>query len=295
MCLPWIKAVTNKVIILDLDETCIHTYQNMDDLKKLNIMHDPKLIDLRQRLYVLNINDVGERGNGQKSPLLWGVERPYLQEFLTFLGMYCRELIVWTAGMPPYAKAIVNHIFRGLPKPKVVYARTECVNEGTVNSPHYTKPISKLINSPYNQLHQIMDESNTMIIDDRLDYVKPNFSNAIIIPPYTPAPTIENLRQSDTALLKIMTWLNDQSIRQAPDVRVLPKEHIFTITHLVCSYSFDDDEFENKEIENGDMSQETNKGMNNEASHERDYINTLFNQTINIELPTQYEPLQVSA
>lgn len=246
MCLPWIKSITDKVIILDLDETCIHTYQDMNVLNDLGIMKNPQLMDLRQRLYVLNINDVGQKGDGRKSKL-WGIERPYLSQFLKFLTIYCREVIVWTAGVPSYAKAVVNHIFRGIKKPAIIYARTECENEGSSTNPHYTKPISKLINSNYNKINKVMNESNTMIIDDRLDYVKPNFSNAILIPPYNPSPTIDNLRESDTALLKIMTWLNDRSIRYVHDVRSLAKDNIFTITQLICTFNFEDEEEEQEQ------------------------------------------------
>lgn len=241
MCTPWIKSITDKVIILDLDETCIHTYHDMNILHDLNIMKNPQLMDLRQRLYILNINDVGQKGDGKKSKL-WGIERPHLNQFLKFLTIYCREVIVWTAGIPSYAKAVVNHIFRGIKKPTVVYARTECENEGSITAPHYTKPISKLINSKYNQINKNITESNTIIIDDRLDYVKPNFLNAILIPPYNPSPTIDSLREPDTALLKIMTWLNDYSIRYSRDVRSLPKDNIFTINKFICNFNFDDEE-----------------------------------------------------
>ena len=232
---------SDKTAIIDLDETCIHTFTDMNKLKELNIMNDPKLIDLRKRIYVIDIKDVNGRGNGGSSQI-WGIERPHLREFLKYMMYNVNNLIMWTAGIEPYAQAIVKHIFRGIGKPTMVLSRKDCVNVGTKSNPMYTKPIMKLVNSNYNKVYKNITMENSFIIDSRIDYVMPNFTNAIIIPPYSPTPNVDSLRMQDTALLKIMTWFNSPNIRNSPDIKTVKKDDIFVMEphQLVCDYSFND-------------------------------------------------------
>nr|QBK90146.1 MAG: ctd-like (NLI interacting factor-like) phosphatase [Pithovirus LCPAC102] len=204
-------------------------------------MNDPKLMDIRKRIYVIDIYDIDNRGDG-KNIKLWGIERPYLREFLKFCMFNARNIIVWTAGIRPYAEKIVKHIFRGIGYPSIIYSREHCVNIGSTDNPQYTKPISKLINSNYNKIHKTINMNNTIIIDDRIDYIQPNFSNAIVIPPYNPVPTIDSIRNTDIALLKIMTWFNNPSIRNSIDIKSSKKDNIFMInpSDIVCVYSIDE-------------------------------------------------------
>ncbi len=231
---------SNKTVIIDLDETCIHTFIDMEKLKEINIMKDPKLIDLRKRIYVIDIKDVNGKGNGGNSQI-WGIERPHLREFLKYWIYNATNIIIWTAGIEPYAAAIVKHIFRGIGKPTMVLSRKDCVNVGSKSNPMYTKPIMKLVNSNYNKTYKNIAMENSFIIDDRIDYVMPNFSNAVVIPPYKPSPNINSLRMQDTALLKIMTWFNSPTIRQSQDIRIVKKDDIFVLQphQLVCDYSFE--------------------------------------------------------
>lgn len=224
-----IRSITNKNIILDLDETCLHSFQNIDLLHQSGILTDPRAIKLRKRIYILNINDLYGRGDG-KVTQIWGIMRPGLRKFLKFCFNYFNIVTVWSAGIPKYVHAAVNSIFKGLPKPNVIFSRPDCLNEAPKGSRDLilSKPIEKMIN--YNsKLKELMNLSNTFIVDDRIDYVKFNFNNGIIIPPYNPSPTIESFKLKDYALIKIIIWLLRQDTMNAQDVRFIKKDNIFTI------------------------------------------------------------------
>lgn len=223
-----IKSMTDNSVILDLDETCLHTFKNIEDLEKLGILTDPRYIDLRRRIYVLNIVDLYEKGDGETIQM-WGIIRPGLRKFLKFCFSYFKYVIVWSAGVTKYVNAAVDYIFKGFPRPHVVASRPECLNEGTEKDMILTKPITRLIEL-VPELKDKINLENTYIIDDRIDYVKFNFDNGIIIPPYNPSPTIHSLRVEDYALAKIMIWLIEPDIMFSKDIRKTKKNgNIFSL------------------------------------------------------------------
>lgn len=260
-CLPWVVSPSDKIPILDLDETCIHTYTDMNLYRKIS--QDPQFNKIRNRIYYLNIPDIGGKGSGIHGQV-WGIERPYLKDFLTYLVYNFKTIIVWSAGIEPYVHAIVNHIFKGIGRPNIIYSRKQCLNVGTERDKRYTKPISSLIDSNWNLRNRKINMKNTFIIDDRIDYVQKNFSNAIVIPPYSPSTTVESMSIMDKALLRIMTWMNNDDFRQSKDIRYLPKDGIFTLPsdQLICTF---------------DM---TISDPSNLSEREKKFINLLFDPAI---------------
>jgi len=222
-----IKSITDKGVILDLDETCLHTFKNISLLHDLKILTDPQYIKLRKRIYILNLNDLTVKGDG-RIVQVWGVMRPGLRKFLKFCFIYFKVVTVWSAGLPSYVHGAVEKIFRGLPTPIIVFSRTDCLNEGNKYNMILSKPIEKMIN--YNDnIKNIMSIEKTFIIDDRIDYVKYNFNNGIIIPPYNPSPNIGSMLLKDYALIKIIMWLLQPDVSFTMDIRLIKKDNIFTI------------------------------------------------------------------
>lgn len=219
-----IKAITNKCIILDLDETCIHSYNDVDTLNKLELLTNPKYYDIRSRLYTIKLKDVNCPGDGSKI-VMWGIMRPYLKEFLYFCFSYFEVVAVWSAGVKKYVRAIVDHIFKDIGEPHIVFSREKCHKEIDNN---LTKPITKMIKE-VETLNKYMSLMNTFIVDDRLDTFKYNFTNGILIPPYEPAETIDGLRAEDYALPRFMTWLSNSMIQSSSDIRTTNKDTIFSI------------------------------------------------------------------
>lgn len=223
-----IRTATNHAVILDLDETCLHTFRKFSTLSELEIMTDPKYLDLRERIYMLNIIDLYNKGDGS-TVQMWGIIRPGVVDFLRFCFSYFKIVAVWSAGVEKYVHAAVDFLFtkNKLPRPNIIFSRGECLNEGTVENMILTKPIKSMIDSSL-YLKDLMKMNNTFIIDDRIDYVKYNFQNAIVIPPYDPSPTIESMRNEDHALEKIMSWLLDPKVMFSKDVRKTRKDNIFS-------------------------------------------------------------------
>ena len=112
------RSLTQHAIILDIDETLVHTCEDMNQFHSLRIFTDPKMIGLRRRSYVVTLDDVVERRGAGVKTQLWGVTRPHLEEFLIFCFSYYRVVAVWSAGKTKYVQAIVDHIFRDIPEPQ---------------------------------------------------------------------------------------------------------------------------------------------------------------------------------
>ena len=220
------KTITNKCIVLDLDETLVHTSdKNLAELRSLRIMSDPSLIDLRHRVYELSLDDATSprKGQGIKTEL-WGITRPHVKEFLIFCFSYFKVVAVWSAGKKKYVEAIVDFLFRDIHRPHVIYHRGHC-DERSVNN--HTKPLEKMIKQEPG-LSKYMSLENTFIIDDRESvYQDDNPDNGIKIPAYKPTFDVYSLRSDDIALKQLVTWLLRPEVINATDVRKLDKKNVF--------------------------------------------------------------------
>lgn len=245
------KSLTNKCIVLDLDETLVHTNENISELQKLEIMSDPNLLDLRRRTYQITLDDVVyKKGEGVKT-VMYGITRPHVKEFLISCFSYFKVVIVWSAGKKKYVDAIVDFLFKDIKRPHIVYSYDQC--EKTSNG-LLVKPLSKLINNE-SGLSKYMSLENSFIIDDRntvyAGFVGDNPDNGIQIPPYKPAFNIHSLRSDDIALKQLMTWLLQPEVMNESDVRKLDKSVIFktNVTSLPYKRSEDDINIDNIETD----------------------------------------------
>ncbi|SOB74357.1 hypothetical protein BQ9231_00474 [Cedratvirus lausannensis] len=200
-------------IILDLDETFVHTFTDIDKAIEFGIFTDP---ELRSRCYYIELTDVSiEKGVGEKTRL-WGVVRPYAKEFLSFCFTYFRVVGVWSAGKKDYVEAIVELLFRDLAPPNFVYTFDDCYKEGL----NYSKPIDKLYQET--NIGAFVPQSNVFCLDDRDDVCRHNIHNAIIIPAYQPE-SLKDIKADDDALKHLMVWLSRSDVRYADDVRRIKK------------------------------------------------------------------------
>jgi len=215
--------LTDRILILDLDETLLHSFVDDEDLvaiKRLQYFKDYP--DLSRRAYYLDIDDVATPLGQGDNFRTWGITRPHLKEFLAFAFLYFRTVMVWTAGTRRYADSIVKEIFSGLPQPTLVYSRDECVIS---RDNHYTKPIAKIIEDE--DLWDFMNLKNTLIIDDKDSNFIPNPENGIKIPAFSPKSYIDSLRSDDNAYAQIVEWLMEPNVINAFSVQHLDKSRIF--------------------------------------------------------------------
>lgn len=212
---------TNKCIVLDIDETLVHTFEedNHYRLGDLKLMEDPSLIDLRSRLYVLPLVDLSHTGDSTKS-LYWGIMRPGLKDFLRFSSKYFQNVCIWSAGHKEYVEKVCTNIFRGIQKPTIIFSNNDCEKIGS----HNIKPLVKMFSHPS---CLGMTPENTFVIDDRASTFSQNPLNGIQIPPYEPRDTIEGLRFEESSLKLLQDWLLLDEVANCPDVRNLEKHKIF--------------------------------------------------------------------
>jgi TFIIF-interacting CTD phosphatase-like protein len=220
------KPLTDKCIVLDLDETLIHSNENINDLESSGILDQPGLLDLRKRIYSMQLDDViDKKGKGVKTEI-WGISRPHVKEFLIMCFSYFKIVAVWSAGQRKYVEAIVDYLFRDIPRPHVIFTYDDC--QQTENN-LLVKPLQKMFTTVPG-LSKYMSLENTFVIDDRAStFTSVNPANGILIPAYKPTFDINALLTNDNALQKLSAWFMRPEVINCIDVKLLNKKNIFFI------------------------------------------------------------------
>lgn len=233
-----------KTLILDLDETLVHSWERPNFLETYQIYTNPEIArlfhptgksDIAYSIYLGSNNGNSAYTNINENLCIWGLKRPHLDEFINFCSHYFDHVLVWSAGIDSYVQEITKNIFRdsGFISPRLIWSRLNCSSyQG-----YFHKPISEISLSLSRQHPQTfsIDPKTTLILDDKVHTFMQNPQNGILIPPYHPGtdhsdrtPNLTDLTdRSDSALLKFMKWLNNPAVRNAEDVRFLDKTHIF--------------------------------------------------------------------
>lgn len=212
---PMTSPITNKVIVLDLDSTLVHTFDQDPDLNVFNLLAE----ETKRRTYLLSYDD-------DPDPEHWGVTRPYLNQFLSFCFSYFPVVAVWSAGQKHYVHEVVKAIFQGVPQPHIILTRDDCVTRNGV----LEKPLSKMFPRVTG-----MGLHNTFFLDDRPAVYRETPNNGIEIPIYEPDNFRVASSMGDMVLLQLMTWLQRSQVAFCPDVRTLDKTQIFDEFHSFIS------------------------------------------------------------
>jgi len=209
-------SMTDKCVVLDLDQTLIATQDSIDSLTNLKILSDPKLIALRNRTYYITIEDLEKPGIGTKYDF-WGITRPHTKEFLMFCFSYFKIVAVWSAGKRPYVEEIVDYIFKDLPQPHIILTYDDII---IGPGGHVEKPLTKMIEiNPV--LRRNMSLQNTLAIDDNSSTFHKNRGNGVLIPAYNPALNTNALARDDPTLLQLKYWLLQPEVLNSRDVTTL--------------------------------------------------------------------------
>jgi hypothetical protein len=212
-------SLTDKCIVIDLDQTLIATQENLDIS---GILKDPKLLSLRQRIYDFSVENLDKKGDG-KEVKCWGVTRPHVQEFLIFCFSYFKIVAIWSAGKREYVEEIVKYLFKDLPYPNVVFT-----SDNTIwNDEHQVeKPLINMMQSEP-VLQKYMNLQNTFMLDDNYTNFNPNPGNGILIPAYEPS-SVSAMQKDDYALLQFKNWLLREEVSDSCDITELDKSKIFS-------------------------------------------------------------------
>jgi TFIIF-interacting CTD phosphatase-like protein len=214
-------STTDKCIVLDLDETLIHTSERISQLEKLEILTDPSLFHLRERVYILEIDDVVDKPGMGNTSVLWGIKRPGLHEFLLFCFQHFRIVAVWSAGKARYVEAICQEIFKDLCDPHIIFTWDHC----ETGDDYLEKPLQKMIEE-FNDPR--MTIKNTVAIDDRKStFSDVNPENGILIPAYDPVMNVKKISKNEKSLSQLQEWFKNPEFVNTHDVRELNKSNIF--------------------------------------------------------------------
>ena len=215
--------IGKKYIVLDIDATLVHTHGDLDDFKMLKIYGNEEQLEMRRKLYNMRLIDVSDiPGEGEVTDLA-GIYRPYLKEFLEFCFEYFDGVVIWSAGKRKYVHKMCEYMFPLKKQPLLIFTYDDC--EGDADD-YIVKPLEKLYKHP--DLKGKLNENNTFVLDDREETFSLNKRNGIMIPEFESDMSVEDIcNHPDNELLKLMTWLSSEDVRNSKDVKKLNKTNIF--------------------------------------------------------------------
>lgn len=207
------KAKNGKHLVLDLDETLVHTFAPVDNFPAfIGTLTDEQ----KKRIYVL------EFPGGET---LWGYIRPGVEQFLETAFEEFDSVGVWSAGTDYYVHEIVKLLFKNQ-APKFVMSRNDC------NELKITKADSICRYKPLEVIYRRLpthNESNTLIVDDRKDICKLNCINNIQIPEYVLNELNYENMLNDRTLLTLAKWFQSPEFHSISDVRAVKSLSPFKI------------------------------------------------------------------
>lgn len=224
------QSKTDRVVVLDLDETLVHSFHleaELNAINRYNIWASSNHPELRLIVKKLNIDNPGPPGEGTRIKV-YMVYRPGLKRFLSRLTYWASAIIVLTAGKASYAFKAYQQIWSDLPKPRALLTADVCDKE-IIEVPGYPRQLRlfKRLEKVYGMYPEARPD-NTILIDNADYNTKPNPKNSILIPDYQPDPTIESILTPDDCLNKIMDFFEAPGSEVAHgDVRKVDLTQIF--------------------------------------------------------------------
>lgn len=209
---PTLKK-NGKHLILDLDETLVHTFGPEDQFMNfIEFLSE----DQKKRLYSMKFPE---------GDILFGYIRPYAEDFLRVAFAEFESVGVWSAGTKYYVEKVVELIFKEQ-QPVFVLSRDQC-NELKISDetePCRYKPLDVIY-------HRYPDhnEKNTVIVDDRHDVCALNCMNNIRVPEFDLNSRNYQTRLKDRTLDILTRWIQTDEFRNNNNVPMIKGKSPFRI------------------------------------------------------------------
>lgn len=196
-----------KHLVLDLDETLIHTFESGVELDRF-----VENLENKNRLKNFTLPGL--------SNTFWTYARPHLETFLRGVFEEFDSVGVWSAGAYDYVHTIVKMVFPSDLKPAYIMTRNDC------NEMRFVPGESICRFKPLENVYQRMskwglNERNTIIVDDRKDICAINCLNNVQIPAFYMHSENYSEAEEDASLLILLEWFKSQNFRKAKDVTYL--------------------------------------------------------------------------
>ncbi len=184
--LPMKRSMLSSIII-DLDETLVHTLNNVSNKEIYDNIYD------ETQSYQLNFGE---------NDIMYGYIRPYVNEFIEICFKKFDYVIVWSAGSEEYVNKIVDRIFKK--RPSYIYSSKFC----DVVDGKRLKPLKKIWD-----IHDDISKKKTLMIDNYPLVATYNIPNYIQIPDWK----ADN--ENDISLYSLMNLFNDNKFINLDDYR----------------------------------------------------------------------------
>lgn len=171
--------MSDKLLVLDLDETLIHATKN-----RLEISEDFQLDE-----YFIH-------------------KRPYLNEFLSNISNHFK-IGIWSSASDNYVNEIVKQIKPALVEFEIIWGRSKCSakKDHIFDTVNYEKRLDKLKKKGF-KLEQII------IVDDSPEKLRTNYGNAVYIKEYKGDKSDEELKYLHDFLISLKNVENIRAIEK---------------------------------------------------------------------------------
>jgi len=150
--------------------------------------------------------------------LFYCKKRPSLDLFLKYVFKHFDTVNIWTAATAEYARKIINNIMSREQISKMTFIKTRKDLSYDHQGKIY-KPLEKIFIDPIARSNNI-NKKNTIMIDDKVDFMIDNLGNSIIIPAFRGQDKDRYLPKLLIVLDGILSYNIDFSIlRETLDLR----------------------------------------------------------------------------
>lgn len=204
-----IQRKNGKHLVLDLDETLVHTFEEERELEKFLDYLSP---ENKKRIHKFNLPGIRST--------FWTYVRPNVEIFLEGVFNEFSSVGVWSAGTHDYVHTIVNIIFPSHLRPKYIMSRDNCNVMRFIPG----EPVCRY--KPLENIFRLkkelgMTQRNTIIVDDRKDICAFNCHNNVQIPAFYIDVDNYSEASADASLLILLQWFQSPLFRNSQDVTVL--------------------------------------------------------------------------
>lgn len=196
-----------KTIVLDMDETLLHTFSDTSREEMFDVVID------NENTYLACVSDLDMHPGSGNNQLVAGAIRPGFDDFMRFCYNCFRNVIVWSAGTNNYVNEVMDEVCSNVGMPDLILTREDCVRTRY----GFEKPLYVLVED-YPHLGITME--SIVIVDDKEVSFRANPDNGVLMTPFEPG--IDSLKDNDNSLAHLQEWLEEELL-QADDVREVYK------------------------------------------------------------------------
>lgn len=207
---------SQQYMIIDLDATLVNSWVLSEPSHERLWKKYSGAISRRKDFYIFKLVDEDGEVN-----YVWGVKRPYVDEFLEFCFSHFKGVAFWSAGGKDYVDGVIDKIVPKKYKPVFIFNRTRCEEKKIPGSKR--KDLSKPLIIAYIHFPG-MNSKNTWILDDNEDYTRKDKSNWIPIKPFEPEMAYLE-REEDKKIDDLMAVINFlKQVKCSPNVQTIPRK-----------------------------------------------------------------------